>query len=575
MSGAAPADPDAIDSEKYVVRVAAPALGPWRERLLNHLYRLSLQTPLHKLRLRGRYPLKLLTVPEDPVRGDAERGQEMLAGRILWRGEVQDIASCTFGASPWSPRFARYMQGFFWLRDLGALKNREAGAPIAERLMRAWLSTHGDEVADQAWRGDLAGNRILLWTAYAPLILSSSDIIYRSSVLSTLARMSRHLEGIAGRMSPGAGQIEAWAGIVAAALLMPGGDGRRGFGEQGLNLALATGLSLDGGTLCRSPDRLGDVIGALALLRKAYEARHLSPDAAVEEALARALCAFEGLILGDEGLSSWQGALPLTKAETSTIRRAPALRVRPLRQGRDWGYQRLQLGKTILIFDAAPPPIGRDVEAGSASTLGFELTDGAHRLIVSCGGARAAGPEVPPVLAEALRTTAAHSTLVLADSNSTALLPEGALGKGVSEVEVVRHEADGISRIEASHDGYVRRFGLTHKRTLTLKADGRELLGEDVLVPVRGRKTHATSFAVRFHLGRKVEVSPTADGLGALLRMPDGHIWQFRAQGGKLGIEGSVWIDGAGQPNATQQLVIAGDAPAGGLLINWALRRAG
>lgn len=97
MSVAAPADPDAIDSEKYVVRVLAPAAGPVRQRLLNQLHRLSLRTPLHKLRLRGRYPLKLLAVPDDPVRGDAERAKAMLSGRIVWRGEVQDVASCTFG----------------------------------------------------------------------------------------------------------------------------------------------------------------------------------------------------------------------------------------------------------------------------------------------------------------------------------------------------------------------------------------------------------------------------------------------------------------------------------------------
>ncbi len=575
MSGAPLGDPDFIYTAKYVVRVSTPIQAAWRERFINQLYRLSLQTPLHKLRLRGRYPLKLLTVPDDPVRGDAERGQLMLKGQIHWRGEIQDIASCTFTANSWSPGFARYMQSFAWLRDLAALKDREATAPIAERLMRSWLAAYGDSVADMGWRGDFTGSRILFWTAYAPLILSSADIIYRSSVLTTLARMARHLEGVAGRMAPGVGQIEAWAGIVAAAMLMPGGESRRGFGEQGLQFALATGLTLDGGTLCRVPDRLADMLCTLALLREVYRARGLPANDALDDAVTRALSAFEGLVLGDDGLSSWQGSLPASKAETTAVRRAPGLRVRPLLQGRDWGYQRVQQGKTILIVDAAPPPIGREVAAGCASTLGFELSDGAQRVIVNCGGAAAAGTSVAPVLAEALRTTAAHSSLTLEDTNSTALLADGLLGKGVSEVEINRQETKDSSRIEASHDGYVRRFGLIHQRKLILQRDGREFLGEDLLVPAKGRKTQAAKFAVRFHLGVGVEASPTADGHGALLRLADGHMWQFRCKGGLINIEGSVWIDGAGRPNATQQLVISGKAPAGGLLINWALRRAG
>src|SRR3546814_3568114 len=87
------------------------------------------------------------------------------------------------------------------------------------------------------------------------------------------------------------------------------------------------------------------------------------------------------------------------------------------------------------------------------------MSDGPHRLIVNCGGARAAVAHLPPDLAEGLRTTAAHSTLVLADSNSTAVLADGTLGKGVAEVELTRQESEQASRIEASHDGYAKRHG--------------------------------------------------------------------------------------------------------------------
>ena len=43
------------------------------------------------------------------------------------------------------------------------------------------------------------------------------------------------------------------------------------------------------------------------------------------------------------------------------------------------------------------------------------------------------------------------------------------------------------SRLEASHDGYVRGFGLVHKRSLMLGNDGKELRGEDQLI-AKGRK---------------------------------------------------------------------------------------
>ncbi len=58
----------------------------------------------------------------------------------------------------------------------------------------------------------------------------------------------------------------------------------------------------------------------------------------------------------------------------------------------------------MLIVDAAPPPIAKVVEGGCASTLAFEFSDGEQRLIVNCGGARAAVAQLPAAFAEGLRT---------------------------------------------------------------------------------------------------------------------------------------------------------------------------
>jgi uncharacterized heparinase superfamily protein len=50
---------------------------------------------------------------------------------------------------------------------------------------------------------------------------------------------------------------------------------------------------------------------------------------------------------------------------------------------------------------------------------------------------------MPVRLEQGLRATAAHSTLVLDDANSTAVLINGGLGSGVAEVEVDRRTLEG------------------------------------------------------------------------------------------------------------------------------------
>jgi uncharacterized heparinase superfamily protein len=212
---------------------------------------------------------------------------------------------------------------------------------------------------------------------------------------------------------------------------------------------------------------------------------------------------------------------------------------------------------------------------GCASTLAFELSDGADRLIVNCGGVGNVCSTLPPELLRALRTTAAHSTLTLGDRNSTAIHEDGTLGKGVTQVELSRDDTAGTAMVEASHDGYVRRFGQLHQRQLTLASDGKDLRGEDRLIP-QGRKRRGTvPFAIRFHLAPAVEVATTADGQGALLRVKNGPSWQFRCRGGSLSIEDSLWVDGNARPHSSLQLVVAGDSPADGISLSWSLKRAG
>ncbi len=567
---------DGIEEGKRLIRLDGEKGQSLAERVANTFNRLTWRTPLYSFRLRGRFPLKLRAVPDDPIIGDLRAGQAMLGGIITHRGERIEIRDLDFTALAVSPGFDAYLQSFAWLRDLSTAATREQGVPIAEAIMRKWMAVHGDHVGGTAWRYDVTGRRILFWSAHAPLILSSRDLVYRSAVLNGLARFARHLDRGADRAPPGLARVSAWCGVVAAGLLIPGGEPRRQFGEDGLTRALSSAFYDDGGTIDRSPAALLDGIALLTLLRAVYDARREEPLPAIQTVLARAVPALLGVGHGDGGLASWQGGLPLDAQRVATVIEASGVRARPLRQARDWGYQRLAGGATMVSVDAAPPPVSRLADGGCASTLAFEMSDGPHRLIVSCGGARSTGAAIPAALAEGLRTTAAHSTLTLGDSNSTSVHGDGSLGRGVVEVEIDRQESEAGSRLEGSHDGYVRKLGFIHRRQIALSADGRELRGEDILLPAgRRRIRRTTPFAIRFHLAPGIEATPTADNQGALLRIPDGAMWQFRAGGAQLAIEESLWVDPSGRPQPTLQLVVSGDTPGGGTNVGWVFRRAG
>lgn len=566
---------DGIEQGKRLVRSGGSAGLSLADRIAERFHRLVWRTPLHDMRLKGRHPLKLIAVSEDPFFGDPERGNALLDGMVMFRGEERSIAGLDFARADWSKAFGEYLQSFAWLRDLSSVTVRVTAAPIAEAITAKWLDAHAEKVSEPAWRADLWGRRILFWTAHAPLILSANDLVYRSTVLHALARGARHIDRAADRVPLGVPRIAAWCGVLAAGLMIPGGDPRRSFGETGLKRALDGSVFDDGGSVGRSPAGQLDAIQLLTMLCESYSARRIEPPAFVQSALAKMVTALLGVCHGDKGLASWQGSGPIPGETIEQIIEATGVRTRPLKQAREWGYQRLAHGSTVLIMDAAPPPLSRLVQGGCASTLAFEMSDGQHRIVVNCGGSAMADASVPGGLTEGLRTSAAHSTLVLADSNSTAIHSDGTMGRGVIEVELARTESENGSRVEASHDGYARRFGFLHRRVIGLSGDGRDVRGEDMILPAdKRRKKGDTAFAIRFHLHPTIEISPTADGLAAILRTPDGHLWQFRCKGGRLAVEDSIWIDGKGRPSPSEQLVILAESPPGGANVSWLFHRA-
>ena len=143
--------------------------------------------------------------------------------------------------------------------------------------------------------------------------------------------------------------------------------------------------------------------------RGLFRAKQMLPERSTRP--PRRHCGASCVTMGDGALSSWQGGNPGDAGRLAALVEGCGLRARPLRAARGWGYQRISALGTVIVLDAAPPPPPKMASAGCASTLAVEISDGAQRLVVNCGG-----PGLPSSCARTDRgvaPTAAHSTLVI------------------------------------------------------------------------------------------------------------------------------------------------------------------
>jgi uncharacterized heparinase superfamily protein len=135
---------------------------------------------------------------------------------------------------------------------------------------------------------------------------------------------------------------------------------------------------------------------------------------------------------------------------------------------------------------------------------------------------------------------------------------------GPREVAVAREELeDGGVLVRTSHDGYARRFGIVHHRSLRLSGDGNTLDGEELFIPSNHEVLPPDAldhFAVRFHLHPAVRANRLTDGRTAVLILPNKEVWNFDAHEDRVEIEESVYLAGLDGPRRTVQIVILGRA---------------
>jgi len=231
------------------------------------------------------------------------------------------------------------------------------------------------------------------------------------------------------------------------------------------------------------------------------------------------------------------------------------------------GYQRIDAGAMTLIMDTGvppPPSVSQDAHAGC---LSFELSAGPSRIVINCGMPATGRDNWRPFA----RSTAAHSTVTYREASSCQFVEFSAMKKllqgapivsGPSNVENYREAVPNGELLTTSHDGYLARFGVIHRRVLMVAQDGVRLDGEDTLTPAPGGKIkgNESDFALRFHLHPSVKASRLSDARGVMLVLPNRDVWTFEALDDKVDLEDSVFLAGNDGPRRTAQIVIRQDS---------------
>jgi uncharacterized heparinase superfamily protein len=526
--------------------------------------------------------LKPVRVPEAPARafrdlwpGDPARGARLLRGEFETLGTARPLRPGQPGTEGWdsasgTAAWRAAAHGFAWMRDLRAL-GTDSARLHARTMTDDWLARGADEAVADA--PEVMGARLSAWLGHWDFFAATAEDAFRRAVMTRMAQDARDISAALPAEAEHRGALAALKGSMAAAIALQE-DAYLQRAARFLPAEIERQFHPDGGHVERSPSMQLLALQDLIEIRNLLHGAGMEPPPHLAAVLDRAAPALRLFRHGDGGLALFNGTRDEGSALLDLVLTQGQARGRAPLDLPETGFQRLQAGRTLIIADTGAPPAARasagaegGLPAGAdrfahAGTLAFEMSVGRDRLIVNCGAA----PAAEEAWRDALRATAAHSTLVLSDTNSSELRPEG-LGRRPEQVETARHESSGAQWLEASHDGWRRAFNAVHRRRLYLAESGDDLRGEDMVeIPGDGP---VPGFSVRFHLHPGVVASLLQDESAALLRLPSGVGWKIRAKGGRVALEESVYL--GGEPRRSSQVVLLADE--GETSVQWAITR--
>jgi uncharacterized heparinase superfamily protein len=508
---------------------------------------------------------RLIIAPHDLRTADATRAAEIYAGRFVFAGKIVTChGRSIFDLEPPSEDWEVALLGFGWLRHLRAADTALTRAN-ARALVDDWISNPSHR-RPAARRADVLSRRVISLLSQAPLVLSDTDGKFYRRYLRGLAREIRYLRYTMLDIPDGVPRLQVLIALCYASLCLANQARHIRSATRKLSDELLRQILPDGGHISRNPGALIELLIDLLPLRQTFAARNIAPPPALLNAIDRMMPMLRFFRHGDGTIALFNGMSGTPSDLLATLLAYDDTRGTPMASMPHSGFQRLDVGTTTVIMDTGPPPPPSVSHEAHAGCLSFELSSGVSRIVINCG-MPSTGRENWRAFA---RSTVAHSTLTCHELSSCQFVELSAMKRilhgapvvsGPLNVENYREVVANGELLTTSHDGYVPRFGVIHRRVLMVALDGSRLDGEDTVSPAPGGRNRAnqTDYALRFHLHPSVKASRLSDARGVMLVLPNRDVWTFEALDDKVELEDSVFLAGNDGPRRTAQIVIRQD----------------
>ena len=218
-----------------------------------------------------------------------------------------------------------------------------------------------------------------------------------------------------------------------------------------------------------------------------------------------------------------------------------------------------------IFFDVVQPNSDMISSNLSAGTLSVELSGFGEKIVSNCGASESFGKNP-----EYLRYSAAHSTIILQNTNISEIKEDNPHIKFPQSVAFRKEANDQEEIFEGSHNGYLKKFNKIIKRKLIIYKSENKINGEDSFISYKDFNNRLI-YHIRFHLAQEMILNFTNNKKNIILKTKLNNIWLFKSDT-ELNIEDSILVDN-NFTKPIKQIVIKGIINENKILKKWSLEK--
>ena len=489
-------------------------------------------------------PRNISVFPPNFWKGDTKRGRSFLKTKNF---NIKNIKN----------DFFFYYHSFSWLTDLRTLGNENLRI-YSRELTKQWIKNN-QSWNSKTWKSYIVASRLCSWIHHFDFFFLSSKDDFKEKIFNLIIKQVNHLVKNFSYHKRNSELIRIIKALIYVSICVPHKNSLYQIAIFNLKTEITKQILKDGCHFQRNPKIHMEVLYDLIDIRSILNIANKKVFIDLQSAIEKMSVVNYFFLHKDNSLALFnQSTNVSSEFINEIISHIPKPKKIP-RELSESGFQRVDTKDTVLILDCGVPQNYNATYKCHSCTGGFEISYKKKRIIVNSS---------PNFKNNINKSTAAHSTLTLNNTNAYKVLNNDHLSRIPETIKVKRVERYGANFLEIENYSYKQQYDATHKRLIYVDKNGTDIRGEEnIYCPSE------LTFDIRFYLDESIKASEINNGKAILLKLPNGTGWKFISSFDKINLVSSQYIEISKQPKISEHIHLTGNTSELISVVKWSLKK--